>query len=277
MDFSRSYSLEDISIRSGPHEDGRTVTAYASVFDVPVPIRDQDGQYVEVIDRSAFSKAVKDAAPAGGRKSWRVGVFYNHGRTLYGTPSERHSEPIGVCLGMEIDPRGLLTTTRYLPGSENILDAIREGAITSYSFQGAFRTSNPKPPRGGFRPDTQGNLPTVRRMESTLREYGPTPTPAYADAEIVGVRAEYMVEQLAAMTQEERDRLAELLSVRTSDLPEAVAEIVDTSTTEAVAGEPLPEHSARHHQHALWRIRTDELLKAKGIVLPGSEAEGASQ
>jgi phage head maturation protease len=273
MDFSRSFSLEDISIRSGPGTDGREVTAYASVFDVPVPIRDQDGEYTELIDRSAFNKAIKDAAPSGSRKSWRCGVFYNHARTLYGTPSETHSVPIGVCQHMEADSRGLLTVTRYLPAADNILDAIREGAIQSYSFQGAFLRSSPTA-SGRFRKDAKGNLPTVRRLESSLREYGPTPTPAYADAEIVGVRAEYMVEQLAHMTDEDRQKLIEMLQLTTRDASEP--ENVDTSTTEAVTGEPLEEHSARHHQHALWRIRTAELLAAKGIVLPEPGAEGAS-
>jgi hypothetical protein len=46
--------------------------------------------------------------------------------------------------------------------------------------------SNPR--RGPFRP-RNGELPTVTRTEIALREYGPTPFPAYEDAAIVGVRA----------------------------------------------------------------------------------------
>lgn len=201
--YVRSFPLEDISIRAGG--DGRTVDAYATVFDTPVPIHDQDGDYIEVIDRRAFDRILPKLAPAGGRSSWRVGVFYNHGMTLHGTPSDLNSMPIGVPLEIKADGHGLFTSTRYSKGPEvdRILDAISEGSLSAYSFSGRFDRSDPLRPAGGFRADRRGNLPTVRRTESTLREYGPTPFPAYQDAAIVGVRAEQITEQL--------DRITELL------------------------------------------------------------------
>ena len=205
LPFVRSFPLEDISIRTGAGEDGRTVDAYAAVFDVPVPISDQDGRYIEVIDRRAFNRAIADNAPAGGRTNWRVGVFYNHGMTLHGTPSDLHSMPIGIPLEIKADGHGLFTRTRYLRGetADLVLDAIKEGSLSGYSFSGRFQRSDPLRPSGGFRPSLRGDLPTVRRTESTLREYGPTPFPAYQQAEIVGVRAEQITEQL--------DRITELL------------------------------------------------------------------
>jgi len=203
LPFVRSFPLSDISIRAGG--DGRTVDAYATVFDTPVPIHDQDGDYIEVIDRRAFDRILPKLAPSGGRSSWRVGVFYNHGMTLHGTPSDLNSMPIGVPLEIKADGHGLFTRTRYSKGPEidRILDAISEGSLSAYSFSGRFDRSDPTPPRGGFRADARGNLRTVRRTESTLREYGPTPFPAYQDAAIVGVRAEQITEQL--------DRITELL------------------------------------------------------------------
>jgi HK97 family phage prohead protease len=199
--FVRSFPLQDISIRAGG--DGRTVDAYATVFDTPVPIHDQDGDYIEVIDRRAFDRILPKLAPSGGRATWRVGVFYNHGMTLHGTPSDRNSMPIGVPLEIKADGHGLFTRTRYSKGADidRILDAISEGSLSAYSFSGRFDRSDPMPPRGGFRPDRRGNLPTVRRTESTLREYGPTPFPAYQDAAIVGVRAEQISEQLNRITE----------------------------------------------------------------------------
>ena len=53
IDFTRAYPLEDITIRSGG--DGRTVEAYAAVFNTPQRIVDGSGQYMEVIDRAAFN------------------------------------------------------------------------------------------------------------------------------------------------------------------------------------------------------------------------------
>jgi HK97 family phage prohead protease len=199
--FVRSYPLEDISIRAGG--DGRTVDAYAAVFDTPAPIHDADGDYIEVIDRRAFDRILTKIAPTGGRANWRCGVFYNHGMTLHATPSDRNSVPIGIPLEIKADEHGLFTRTRYHKGelADQILEAIREGSLSAYSFSGRFDRSSPRPPRGGFRPDRGGNLPAVRRTESTLREYGPTPFPAYADAAITGVRSEQIIEQLAHITE----------------------------------------------------------------------------
>jgi HK97 family phage prohead protease len=199
--FVRSYPLQDISIRAGG--DGRTVDAYAAVFDTPAPIHDADGDYIEVIDRRAFDRILTKIAPTGGRSGWRCGVFYNHGMTLHGTPSDRNSLPVGIPLEIKADEHGLFTRTRYHKGelADQILEAIREGSLSSYSFSGRFDRSSPHPPRGGFRPDRTGNLPAVRRTESTLREYGPTPFPAYADAAITGVRSEQIVEQLKHITE----------------------------------------------------------------------------
>jgi HK97 family phage prohead protease len=201
MPFVRSFPLQDISIRAGG--DGRTVDAYATVFDTPAPIHDKDGDYIEVIDRRAFDRILPKLAPSGNRSGWRLGVFYNHGMTIHGTPSDRHSMPIGVPLEVKADDHGLFTRTRYHKGelADQVLEAIREGSLSGYSFSGAFHRSTPLVPRGGFRPDRTGNLPTVRRTESTLREYGPTPFPAYADADIIGVRSEQIMAQLDHITE----------------------------------------------------------------------------
>jgi len=217
--YVRSFPLEDARIRSG---DGRTVEAYAAVFDVPTVVRDQDGHYNEVIDRTAFNRAITDSAPQGSRTTWRVGVFYNHGRTIYGTPSERGSMPIGSPLEIKADNRGLFTVTRYnrTELADEVLESIREGSLPGYSFQGAFRRSSAvdaagkgltRVPRGGFRAGADGQLVTVRRMESSLKEYGPTPFPYYEAAEVIGMRAEDAAHLLNALDANERSQLIELL------------------------------------------------------------------
>lgn len=181
--FTRSYPLEDIQIeRSG---DGRTVTAYAAVFDQPVAIRDQQGEYLEVIDRTAFNRTLQ-------HRGTNFGVFYNHARTLSGTPSDMFSLPLGKCLEAKADGKGVLTVTRYNknPLADMVLESIGNGEITGQSFSGSFLRSDPVVPGMGYRPAADGSLTTVRRMEVAMREYGPTPFPAYVMADIVGVRAE---------------------------------------------------------------------------------------
>lgn len=178
--YSRVVALDDISIRSGG--DGRTVTAYAAVFDSPAEIKDQDGHYLEQIGRTAFDKTLAERAR-------KIGVFYHHAKTMHGTPSELGSVPIGTAEEVRADGRGLLTVTRYNRSqlADAVLESIRNGDITGQSFTGRFIKSDP---RGPYLPNRSGALPLVTRQEIALIEYGPTPIPAYQDAEIVGVRAE---------------------------------------------------------------------------------------
>jgi HK97 family phage prohead protease len=251
--FMRSFPLEDIRVRAGG--DGRTVEAYAAVFDTPTEIRDQDGHYTEVIDRRAFDRTLQQLAPAGSRSTWRVGVFYNHGKTLWGTPSERGSMPIGTPLEVRAETRGLLTVTRYNKTelADEVLENIREGAITGQSFTGGIMRSDPgRTPRGGWRPDAKGQLRTVRRQEIRLKEYGPTPFPAYPDAAVIGVRAEQLVEFLGRMPEEERERLADMLRTGTpldppaKGVPAGPPSIGDPAPNAGPAAEDPPKgHSAR--------------------------------
>jgi hypothetical protein len=161
--YTRSFALDDISLKPG---DGRTVDAYATVFDVATNVSDEDGKYEEINDRTMYNRAVADAAPAGSRQSWKVGVFYNHGRTIFGTPSDLYSMPVGVPLDIKPDGKGLFTRTRYASGplGDTIIEGIKEGFLTSYSVSGAFLRSSPEVPRGGFRRSRDGKLPTVRRL-----------------------------------------------------------------------------------------------------------------
>lgn len=244
--FLRSFPLEDIHVRAGG--DGRTVEAYAAVFDTPTTVRDQDGHYDEVIDRRAFERTLNQLAPAGSRTNWRVGVLYNHGRTLFGTPSERGAMPIGAPVEIKADTRGLLTVTRYNKTelADEVLENIREGSISAQSFSGAFLRSDPgRPPRGGWRPDAGGKLRTVRRQEIKLREYGPTPFPAYPDAAVIGVRAEQVMPLLSELSPDERDKLVDMLRTGTP---------LDSPAGETPAGPP-----------------------ANGVPSPGSAAEDSPQ
>lgn len=186
LPYARSWALDDIQIlrAADGHSDGRTVEAYAAVFDTPTEITDQHGHYNEVISRTAFNRQI-------GLGIERVGVFYHHGLTIHGTPSDLGSVPIGSPLEIRADGKGLRTVTRFnrSPLADSVLEAIRAGDIKGYSFRGRIFKSNPSrvPKSRG------GSLPTITRTELGLTEYGPTPTPAYADAGILAVRALQML------------------------------------------------------------------------------------
>jgi HK97 family phage prohead protease len=267
--FTRSFPLEDIRVRAGG--DGRTVEAYASVFDTPSEIHDQDGHYNEVIDRRAFDRTLTQLAPAGSRTNWRVGVLYNHGRTLFGTPSERGAMPIGAPVEIKADSRGLLTITRYnrTELADEVLENIREGSITAQSFSGGFLRSDPgRAPRGGYRPDAGGKLRTVRRQEIALREYGPTPFPAYPDAAVVGVRAEQAVRLLADLPPDERMRLVDMLRTGTpletpQGEPPAGPPANGDPNPGSAAEDPPQGHSAR--QKIAWAKTRAEIMARRAL------------
>lgn len=251
-EYMRLYPLEDMHIiRGADGGDGRTVEAFAAVFDDPAEIHDFEGHYVETIDRAAFNKVIADASRARGGLPGSVKVLYNHGMTIQGTPSERFSMPIGVPVEIRAEQRGLLTRTRYndTPLAEEILENIRSGSITSQSFTGRIVRSDPQLRRGDrYRPDSTGSLRTVRRTELGLREYGPVLWPAYSGAEILGVR---MSTPGGPPEPDENDEQA---------LP---------PDAEAAAGEPPAddEHSARYDgQHDLYVLRSQKLREELGLA-----------
>jgi HK97 family phage prohead protease len=255
-EYMRLYPLEDMHImRSGDGESsGRVVEAYATVFETPAEIHDHEGHYSEVIDRAAFNRAIDHVERQRGGLS-NVKVLYNHGRRIDGTASDKYSVPIGVPVMIRAEQRGLLTRTRYndTPVAEEILESIRSGAITSQSFTGRIvRSTPPLGPGDRYRPQRGGSLPVVRRNELGLREYGPVLWPAYSGAEILGVR----------------------MSVP-GDVGPDYDEFYDdpgTSSGEGpAAGDPLTrtagdEHSARYHQHALYRLRAQEMREKIGLT-----------
>ena len=267
--FTRSFPLEDITIQAGG--DGRTVEAYAAVFNTPTTIRDQDGHYTEVIDAGAFTKTISE-------RGSRFGVFFNHGLTLHGTPSERHSMPIGTPQEVRVESRGVLTVTRYnkTPLADEVLEAINSGAITGQSFSGRMLQSKTDA-RRPYR-ERNGVLPTVTRTEIAMTEYGPTPLPAYEDAGILGVRSllgayrdgdidlarlAYLSQDLSLDGDELRQGLAEILRSTTDD--GRSESTPDTSPAEAVTAEPTPE--AGHSGPVMSRAQAQAHLLKMGILL----------
>jgi HK97 family phage prohead protease len=250
-EFMRLYPLEDIHIiRSEQGGDGRVVEAYAAVFGQEAEIVDHEGHYVEVIDPSAFSRAIDHASRARGGFPGSVKVLYNHGMTIQGSPSERFSMPIGVPVHIQAEARGLLTRTRYseTPLADEVLENIRNGSITSQSFTGRIMRSDPQLRRGETYRPRGGELLTVRRTELGLREYGPVLWPAYSGAEILGVR---------------------MSTPGTLDPDEQEEDPAGTPPDDGpAAGDPPTdgEHSARYHQHALYLLRSREAREKAGLV-----------
>ena len=186
-EFVRTFELDDFDIKRG--RQGRTVTAYAAVFDQPAEIRDMHGHYEETIHRGAFNRTLSHGIG-------RVGVFYNHGYDRSGKPNGLLAVPFGTPQEIKPDGKGLLTVTRYNDGelADAILAAWDGGQITGQSFRGTVYASKKTPgPR----------IPQIQRRELGLKEYGPTHSPAYTGAGLVAIRSqEDLTELVRSMSAE---------------------------------------------------------------------------
>jgi len=243
---ARTYVVEDMTVRSDG--SGRIVEAYMARFaPVRAEIRDQDGHYWEEHSRSAFSKTLSD-------KGLRIPVFYNHARTLDGTPDGALSLPVGVPVEIRPDESGVFTATRYLenPLADHVLDGIKQGAIRGMSYSGRFLKSVKDRAR------SRGELPVIRRNEIALREFGPTPIPAYPDAAILGTRAAQFLAMLDTLPA---DKLAELMSQFELSTPFDEPGISPGTATSAAARTVDEPHSALRSASLRSRIRAAKIIR----------------
>lgn len=241
LTFKRDWALDDIEIVSrAKGGDGRTVTAYAAVFNVEQEIHDQHGDYREKNHPAAFNRTLSHGIG-------KVGVYYHHAMTLHGTPSDLGSVPIARALEVTPDGRGLLTRSRYNNSAlaDSVLESIRNGEIRGYSFRGKiFRSDPQRVPRSRKGQE----LPLVTRLELGLVEYGPTPTPYYEDAEIMAVRA---AGALTNLPDEDRRELIRILSVATP------------FTVPATPATPEPSGPGAEDPHNVHSVRLQRRLRLR--------------
>lgn len=253
LEIARTVPLLDYEIdRSG---DGRTVIAYAAAFNTTAEIRDHEGHYDEQINPAAFNKVLARSGSIS-----NVQVHFNHGLTLWGTPSDRYSMPLGVPEEIKPDGRGLLTRTRYAPTElgDEVLELWKSGAIRGQSFRGATMQSRTV---SGMGPNGR---PVIERLQLGLREYGPTPNPAYVDAGLVAVRSQ-LLDQYEQLTDEERAELAALLAQSSSISPDPhgvpvdgpAATPADVPPVDAPAASPDPDLSVLEELANANRRRRD--------------------
>jgi len=250
------FEPDDITIRSDG--TGRTVEAYAAVFNQPTEVVDWEGHYREQVDPKAFNQTIS-------RNGGRFPVLYNHGRTLLGTASDIGSVPIGNSTEVRADGRGLLTVSRYNanPLADQVLESIRNGDPMGMSWSGRIIAQDVKTPRGGFKPGADGSLSLVTRTEIALREFGPTPYPAYPGAEILGVRSVDIARALREMDDDERAEMAALLNLPVARLDDAARAV--SPSTEAAESDELAataEPSGRSHTHNRLRLKA----RQEGVI-----------
>lgn len=251
--IERSVPLIDLQT------DGRTVTAYAATFDEVYPVSDEHGQYDEVIARTAFNRALSHGIS-------RVSVLYNHGLTLYGTPSEQFSKPLGSPVEIRAEKRGLLTVTRYnqTPLADEVLEMIRNGDIKAQSFRGAIVQTAP--------PAIKNGRQLVRRLELGLKEYGPSPFPANVSAEIVAVRS--VLDRLTGkLNPEQIAGILEALGDDTLDVESLLSDIGAAAQARVNGTGYAPPADGTGVTPPATDEATQEPLAAEAPVDPGSSVE----
>jgi HK97 family phage prohead protease len=249
--FARSFALDDIQVLSrAKGGDGRTVEAYAAVFNVPTEVHDQHGDYMEKIHPTAFNRTLANGAVS------RSLYMFNHGmRVTDGRPDSLAQVPIGSPLSVQADGKGLRTVARLNTSdlAEATLAAVKNGDIKGYSFRGNAYKSDPEQMPRVRRGEA---LPDVTRMELSLLDFGPAPNPYYVGAEILAVRsAPVLLSTINGLDESERAELFRMLLAATqlSADPEAIA----TPTPGPGSADP-PAHSdrtkdlARQREFAQW-------------------------
>lgn len=221
--IERATPLLDFTVGGA---DGRTVTALACTFGEPYAVRDQWGDYDEIINRAAFGTR---RLPLG-----NVGVYYNHTLNAFGQPSDRLTMPVGVPVEIYPDARGLVTVTRYAttPLGDEVLTLIKDEVLRAQSFRGPVHETAPA--------RTVGGRKVLERLRLGLVEYGPTVAPANPGALILAVRSAAMLaERLEQLTDEQRERLFTML-----EEPSPSATSSAAPDPEAGTSQPTPEPSS---------------------------------
>lgn len=202
--YARAFALDNIEIVSrAKGGDGRTVEAYAAVFNTPTEVHDRNGDYMEIIHPTAFNRTLSQGAVT------RSLYLFNHGLGVTtGQPDSLAQVPIGSPKSIQADGRGLRTvaTLNRSALADATLEAVKNGDIRGYSFRGNAYRSDPQRTPKVKRGDA---LPTVTRMELSLADFGPTPTPYYEKAEILAVRSMPLL--LSGMSEQEIELLRALL------------------------------------------------------------------
>lgn len=227
---TRAMKLLDVE-RGG--KGRREVTAYASTFDDPYRVVDEEGDYDESIRSTAWNRHLSQHGIGG------VRVMFNHGMTIWRTASDKFAAPIGTPLEIKPDKHGLITVTRYANSelADEALEMWDSGAIRAQSWRGAKIHAV----RG-----SRNGRPLIERTELGLMEYGPAIFAANDNATLVAMRNTLLLEQVADMPPDERAELLNILNTAgtsdTSSVEEPVADppVADTPPEPPEVAEPDP-------------------------------------
>jgi len=170
--------IRSVDFRMVENSDGQTLEGYAAVFDSPTVINGWEGHFVEVIERGAFARTV--------RNNPKPVMQFDHG-----THPMVGGLPIGTIQELREDEEGLFVRAKLHDNwlIEPVRDAIREGSLTGMSFKFTIPEGGVTVTRG------EDDIEIHTLTDLNLHELGPVVWPAYKETS-VGVRSRELADIL---------------------------------------------------------------------------------
>jgi HK97 family phage prohead protease len=195
-----------------------------------------EGHFMERFAATAFEKTIKEST-----KNMRV--LYHHGHDPYfGNAVLGTIRALDASTDYEVD----LLDTDY---NKRLVPQLRSGQLgSSFRFAVVKEEVEETPERSDFNPQ---QLPQVTITEAKVREFGPTPMPAYAttSAGLRSITDEFLLAQL----QEDPERLTRLVeALRAAALQPVKPEPVGDSTSLASEPQHSAETETREEDKPTW-------------------------
>ncbi|KKM82194.1 hypothetical protein LCGC14_1322060 [marine sediment metagenome] len=170
--------IRSVDFRMVENSDGQTLEGYAAVFDSPTVINGWEGHFVEVIERGAFARTVRDNP--------KPVMQFDHG-----THPMVGGLPIGTIQELREDDEGLFVRAKLHDNwlIEPVRDAIREGSLTGMSFKFTIPEGGVTVTRG------EDDIEIHTLTDLNFHELGPVVWPAYKETS-VGVRSRELADIL---------------------------------------------------------------------------------
>jgi HK97 family phage prohead protease len=174
--------------------DGRTLVGLAVPFDTEIEVSDWWDDYTEVFRKGAFAKTIRD-------RSKPVPLLDHH---------RGRDRGIGRAVHLEETDAGLEAAfhlTEGVQAADEVLALVLDDAISGLSI--GFEPIQHRETRAAMRePPSDRDL--IERTEVALREVSVCNFPAFADAQVTGVRDAQGRHPTLAHLRAERDRLRQL-------------------------------------------------------------------
>ena len=251
--------IRSVDFRMVENSDGQTLEGYAAVFDSPTVINGWEGHFVEVIERGAFARTV--------RNNPKPVMQFDHG-----THPMVGGLPIGTIQELREDEEGLFVRAKLHDNwlIEPVRDAIREGSLTGMSFKFTIPEGGVTVTRG------EDDIEIHTLTDLNLHELGPVVWPAYKETS-VGVRSRELADILTNDAEARGVVAAALYGTKINGDTEAAiaAQLADSEPT--ITGDTFSDTDGDTTTDTDLAVRSDDEPTATNEPDSDEESEGSDE